>query len=47
MAAGRIILGMTGATGMVYSVALLELLAEQEMAVDVVISDCGIMVLRV
>jgi 4-hydroxy-3-polyprenylbenzoate decarboxylase len=37
----RIILGITGATGMLYVKALLELLAGMEVEVDAIISDCG------
>ncbi|MCI5144408.1 MAG: UbiX family flavin prenyltransferase [Candidatus Electrothrix sp. AR3] len=44
----RIILAITGATGMLYVLALLELLAEQEVEVEVeaIISDAGRKVLK-
>lgn len=42
----RLILGITGATGMLYLKALLELLADREIEVDAVISDCGRKVLH-
>ena len=41
MAPRRLLLGITGATGMLYLVALLDMLAQQEVEVDAVISDCG------
>ncbi len=42
----RIILAITGATGMLYVRAFLALLAEQEVAVDAIISDSGRKVLQ-
>lgn len=42
----RILLAITGATGMIYVTALLELLAGQEVEVHAVISDAGRKVLR-
>ncbi|MCI5222159.1 MAG: aromatic acid decarboxylase, partial [Candidatus Electrothrix sp. AR4] len=42
----RIILGITGATGMLYVTALLNLMAEQKVEVHAVISDSGRKVLR-
>ncbi len=42
----RIILAITGATGMLYVRALLDLLADQDVAVDAIISDSGRKVLR-
>ncbi|MCW5212072.1 UbiX family flavin prenyltransferase [Desulfobulbus sp. TB] len=42
----RIILAITGATGMLYVTALLDLLAGQNVAVDAIISDAGSKVLR-
>lgn len=42
----RIVLAITGATGMLYVTALLELLADQDVKVDAVISDSGKKVLR-
>ncbi|MCW5204226.1 hypothetical protein VU12_14960, partial [Desulfobulbus sp. US4] len=42
----RIILAITGATGMLYVTALLDLLADQEVEVDAIISDSGRKVLR-
>ena len=46
MAAKRIFLAITGATGMLYVPAFLELLSGAGVAVDAVISECGIQVLR-
>jgi 4-hydroxy-3-polyprenylbenzoate decarboxylase len=43
----RIILGITGATGMLYILPLLELLSGQGVEVDAVISDCGRKVLKI
>jgi flavin prenyltransferase len=42
----RILLGITGATGMIYVTALLDLLATQDIEVHAVISDSGRKVLR-
>lgn len=42
----RLILAITGATGMLYVTALLDLLADQDVAVDAIISDSGRKVLR-
>jgi len=42
----RIILAITGATGMLYVTALLELLGRMEVEVDAIISDCGQKVLK-
>ena len=42
----RIILAVTGATGMLYVAALLELLADQDVEVHGIISDAGRQVLR-
>jgi 4-hydroxy-3-polyprenylbenzoate decarboxylase len=43
----RIILGITGASGMLYIKPLLELLAGQSVEIDAVISDCGTKVLKI
>ncbi len=42
----RIILAITGATGMLYVTAFLELVASQQVEVDAIISDCGRKVLK-
>lgn len=42
----RLILAITGATGMLYVTALLDLLADQDVSVDAIISDSGSKVLR-
>jgi 4-hydroxy-3-polyprenylbenzoate decarboxylase len=42
----RIILAITGATGMLYVTALLDLLTDQDVEVDAIISDSGRKVLR-
>jgi 4-hydroxy-3-polyprenylbenzoate decarboxylase len=42
----RILLGITGATGMIYVTALLDLLAGQDVEVHAIISDAGRKVLR-
>ncbi|MCI5210850.1 MAG: UbiX family flavin prenyltransferase [Candidatus Electrothrix sp. ATG2] len=42
----RLILAITGATGMLYVTALLDLLADQDVEVDAIISDSGKKVLR-
>ncbi|MCI5158713.1 MAG: UbiX family flavin prenyltransferase [Candidatus Electrothrix sp. AUS1_2] len=42
----HIILAITGASGMLYVTALLDLLADQDVAVDAIISDSGRKVLR-
>lgn len=47
MKPSRIILGITGATGMLYVPPLLDLLAGGDVEVDAVISDCGRQVLKI
>ena len=42
----RIILAITGATGMLYVLALLDLLSGQDVEVDAIISNCGEKVLK-
>ncbi|MCW5213585.1 UbiX family flavin prenyltransferase, partial [Desulfobulbus sp. TB] len=42
----HIILAITGATGMLYVTALLDLLTDRDVSVDVIISDSGRKVLR-
>ncbi len=46
MKPSRIILAITGATGMLYVTAFLDLLAGQKIEIDAVISECGRKVLR-
>lgn len=46
MQEGRIVLAITGATGMLYVPALIQLLSKAGVAIDAVISECGRQVLR-
>ena len=46
MKSHRIILAITGATGMLYVTAFLDLLCGQDVEIDAVISDCGRKVLK-
>ncbi len=46
MAAQRVLLAMTGATGMLYVLALLDLFNRTGVTVDAVISECGVKVLK-